>query len=139
VRRPKALAPTIVHHPIDDRTLIRIGPEHPFWTRTNSDRVFEPDELQDAIVWLKPPATPGLRVQDAAQWLRARGAHVKLLPADRVDDVVVDERPDRAPELGAEDARAVVYQLCRELADQAGVPREAVIEQVEPYLSQAGL
>ncbi len=139
VRRMHA-APLVTRHPLPDRPLVRIGPEHPFWTRNKPDRVFNESVLEGAIVWVKPPPVPGLRVTDAVQWLRARGAHVKLLAPDRVDDVVVEERsPDRAPELGADQAREVVYQLCRELADQAGVPREAVIEQVEPYLSQAGL
>ncbi len=94
-------------------------------------------EMAYGIVWVKPP--PDADPSSLIALLKEKGAHVKLLPPDRVDDVVTEARPDAQPELGQQDAREVVYELCRELAPRAGVPVDDVLREVETYMSAAGL
>lgn len=118
-----------------DRMLASIGPEHPIWGERSVMTVkVEPG----AIVWIKPP--PGVEPKRVFDLLRDMGAHVKVLPADRVDDVVTEQRTREAkPELSVSDAREVVYQLVRELAGPAGVPWEEGIRVVDSAMDGAGL
>lgn len=132
------LAVVVQHHALEDRPLHFIGPDSAVWAE---------GDLSEAaidfagIVWVKPPADAiPQKVQDLVFELKRVGCAVKLLPPDRVDDVVTTERPDATkPELAVSDARAVVAQLCRELAPQAGVDPVDAIREAETYLSAVGL
>jgi hypothetical protein len=129
--------PVVVQHQsLPDRPLVSIGPESDVW----AEGLLPAVELAYGIVWLKPP--PGIipeKLQQLVAVLKEKGAHVKLLPPDRVDEVVTEARPEAAPELGLQDARETVYQLCRELAPRAGIDPEDAIREAETYLSAAGL
>lgn len=126
----------VEHHPLPDRPLVSIGPDSDCW----ADGLLPLAEFSESIVWVKPhPGAGAARVAQVITTLKQKGARVKLLPPDRVDAVVTEARPEPAAELGLQDARAAVYQLCREIAPRSGVDPEDAIREAETYLSAAGL
>lgn len=136
-RAPAAVK--VAQHVLPDRPLLRLSDDSKIWTE-GLPSMRPPTVSDGAIVWVKPPRdASGALVRQIVTGLRGWGVHVKLLPSDQVDDVVTDTRVERAPELAAEQSREIVCQLCRELADQAGVPHETVLAEVEPYLALANL
>ena len=135
-RRPVHRKATVESRRLQDRPLLVLGPDDEVW----ADGLLPAAEIAYGIVWVKPP--PGINEQKLLQLvavIKEKGAHVKLLPADRVDAVATEARPVAVAELGLQDARETVYELCRELAPRAGVDPEDAIREAETYLSAAGL
>lgn len=136
MRRPVQRKAVVESRRLQDRPLVVLGPEDEVW----ADGLLPMVELASGIVWVKPP--PGVdqeKLKQLVATLKEKGAHVKLLPPDRVDAVATEARPAEALELGLQDARETVYELCRELAPRAGVDPEDVVREAETYLSAAGL
>jgi hypothetical protein len=131
-------AVVVRHHALEDRPLHFIGPDSEVWAEgeLSGERI-----VTGSIVWVQPPpdVIPA-KFSELVSKLKAFGCMVKPLRPARVDDVLVTERPEvTKPELAVSDARAVVAEICRELALRAGVDPAAAIREAETYLSAVGL
>lgn len=125
--RGSADDPRVRRVPIPARRLVVVGPGG--WFGLN--------EIQGAIVWLKPGDHSDQELVDGAENLRKEGAaRVIVLPRDAEDAVLPAEAGSPAPSHDAASIREAVAELVAELPEAVREPAGA---RVERLLSEAGL